>query len=244
MIKSSKLYSIFFFLILWQLLAVVLKSDVFPSVVDISISLYDHLIDGELIKHLSITLYRVFITFVITMIVGIIIGIFMGISQKINDMFDFVLIIALNIPALVTIVICYIWFGLTDLAAIVAVIVNKLPIVIVNIREGTRNINKKYLQLGEVYKVEKKEIFSKLFLPQIYPYMLASTRLTLALIWKIVLVVELLGRSDGVGFAISMYFQYFDITSIMAYSIAFILVVLVIEYFILNKIENRINRWK
>jgi len=244
MASNSKIYSTILILIIWQALAFVLKSDVFPSVVDICISLYGHITEGDLIKNLGVTLYRVFVAFTVTMLIGIVIGIFMGINEKINNMFDFILIIALNIPALVTIVICYIWFGLTDLAAIVAVIINKLPIVVVNIREGTRNINNKYLQLGQIYNLDNKTVFSKLFLPQIYPYILASTRLTLSLVWKIVLVVELLGRSDGVGFEISMFFQYFDITSIMAYSIAFITVVLAIEIFILNKIENKINRWK
>lgn len=244
MFKTSKLFSIFTFIIIWQVIAIVLKTDVFPSSLDIFFSLYDHTINGELLHHLGMTLYRVLITFIITMIIGIFIGIFMGISEKVNDLFDFLLIFSLNIPALVTIVICYIWFGLTDLAAITAVIINKLPIVIVNIREGTRSIDKKYLELGSVYNVEKKEIFKNLFLPQLYPYILASTRLTLSLIWKIVLVVELLGRSDGVGFAISMFFQYFDITSIIAYSVAFIIIVLMIEYLILNKIENKINKWK
>lgn len=244
MLSQTKFISIFFFIILWQAIAVVIASPVFPTVIDIIDSLIKHIGNGELIHHLLITLYRVVITFIITMIIGITFGILMGTSKRINDFFDFILVFFLNIPALVVIVICYIWFGLTDFAALLAVIINKVPIVVVNIREGTRAIETKYLELGKVYKVSKKETFYKLFLPQIYPYVFSSIRLTLSLIWKIVLVVELLGRSDGVGFAISMFFQFFDITSILAYSIAFVAIVLFIENFILNPIENRLNSWK
>lgn len=244
MLSQTKFISIFFFIILWQAIAVVLASPVFPTIIDIMDSLIKHISNGELIHHLLITLYRVVITFIITMIIGITFGILMGSSKRINDFFDFILVFALNIPALVVIVICYIWFGLTDFAALLAVVLNKVPIVVVNIREGTRAIEKKYLQLAKVYKVSKKETFYKLFLPQIYPYIFSSIRLTLSLIWKIVLVVELLGRSDGVGFAISMFFQFFDITSILAYSLAFVAIVLFIENFILNPIENKLNSWK
>ncbi|MGB5867822.1 MAG: ABC transporter permease, partial [Arcobacteraceae bacterium] len=64
------------------------------------------------------------------------------------------------------------------------------------------------------------------------------------LIWKIVLVVELLGRSSGMGFQLSMFFQFFDITSILAYSFSFIIVILFIESFILQPLEKKLTRWR
>ena len=241
---QTKYISIFSFIIIWQALSIILASSVFPSVVDIALELFRHVYEEELLNDLRITLIRVFITFIITMAIGIFFGIAMGISKKTNEFFNFFLVLGLNIPALVVIVICYIWFGLTDFAALLAVIINKVPIVIVNIREGTRVVENKYMDLAKVYKVEKKDIFFKVFLPQLYPYIIASIRLSLSLIWKIVLVVELLGRSDGIGFKISMFFQFFDITSILAYSLAFIFVILFIEKFILTPFENRMLVWK
>ena len=157
---------------------------------------------------------------------------------------DTLLIIGLNIPALVTIIICYIWFGLTDTAALLAVIINKVPTVIVTVREGARTVDQKYMQIAQVYKVSKFETITKVYLPQIYPYIMASARTGLSLIWKIVLVVELLGRSDGMGFQLSMFFQFFDITSIMAYSSAFIIVILLIETYILRPLERKVNSWR
>jgi NitT/TauT family transport system permease protein len=178
------------------------------------------------------------------MIIGIFFGVIMGLSSKIDSFFDIFLIIGLNIPALVTIIICYIWFGLTDFSAILAVIINKVPIIIVNIREGVKSIDKKYLQLAQVYEIPKKDQILKIYLPQIYPYIMATTRLTISLIWKIVLVVELLGRSDGVGFQIAMFFQDFDIVSILAYSFAFIFIVILIEKLLLNPIDKKTRKWR
>ena len=166
----------------------------------------------------------------------------MGLSSKIDSLLDIFLIIGLNMPALVTIIICYIWFGLTDFSAILAVIINKVPIIIVNIREGVKNIDKKYLDLAQIYNISQKDIISKIYLPQIYPYIMATTRLTISLIWKIVLVVELLGRSDGIGFQIALFFQDFDITSIFAYSFAFIFIVILIENIFLNPLEEKMRR--
>lgn len=234
----------FTFIIIWQAVSIMVASNVFPSIIDILIDLFRHINDGDLVENLIITLIRVFIAFFIAMFIGVFFGIAMGVSKRVDDFFDFILLLGLNIPALVTIVICYIWFGLTDFSALLAVVLNKVPIIVVNIREGTKAIEKKYMDLAKVYKVSKKETFFKIFLPQIYPYLIASTRLSLSLIWKIVLVVELLGRSDGIGFKISMFFQFFNITSILSYSLAFILVILLIENFIIKPFEKKMIVWR
>jgi NitT/TauT family transport system permease protein len=242
--NSTKFLSICVLSILWQSFSVLVNTDTFPSVVDILKSFFDHLLNKELIHHVGITLERVFISFVIAMIIGIFFGIIMGLFRKIDSFLDILLIMGLNMPALVTIIICYIWFGLSDFSAILAVIINKVPIIIVNIREGVKSIDKKYLDLAKIYEIPNKDLIAKIYLPQIYPYIMATTRLTISLVWKIVLVVELLGRSDGVGFQIALFFQNFDITSILAYSFTFIFIVILIEKIILNPIEKRMRRWR
>jgi NitT/TauT family transport system permease protein len=242
--NSNKLLSICLLVILWQSIAIIANTDVFPSVIDILGSLFDHLVNKDLILNAGITLQRVFIAFVFSMIIGIFFGIIMGLFPRFDAFFDIFLIIGLNIPALVSIIICYIWFGLTDFSAILAVVINKVPIIIVNIREGVKAMDKKYSQLAQVYEIPKRDLITKIYFPQIYPYIMATTRLTISLIWKIVLVVELLGRSDGIGFQMAMFFQNFDITSIFAYSFAFIFIVILIEKLILNPLEIRAKRWR
>jgi NitT/TauT family transport system permease protein len=242
--NSNKLLSICLLVILWQSIAIIANTDVFPSVIDILGSLFDHLVNKDLILNAGITLQRVFIAFIFSMIIGIFFGIIMGLFPRFDSFFDIFLIIGLNIPALVSIIICYIWFGLTDFSAILAVVINKVPIIIVNIREGVKAMDKKYSQLAQVYEIPKRDLITKIYFPQIYPYIMATTRLTISLIWKIVLVVELLGRSDGIGFQMAMFFQNFDITSIFAYSFAFIFIVILIEKLILNPLEIRAKRWR
>jgi NitT/TauT family transport system permease protein len=53
-------------------------------------------------------------------------------------------------------------------------------------------------------------------LPQLAPYLAAAAHSGLSLVWKIVLIVELLGRPNGVGFEIGVAFQLFDVTRILA----------------------------
>ena len=76
------------------------------------------------------------------------------------------------------------------------------------------------------------------------PFFLAAARTGLSLVWKIVLVVELFGRSNGVGFQLNTYFQLFDVAMILAYALAFCIVIQLIEFGILQPLAARVNRWR
>ena len=73
---------------------------------------------------------------------------------------------------------------------------------------------------------------------------MAAARTGLSLIWKIVLVFEILGSDGGVGFRVSLLFQSFDITGILAYTAAFVLVVLAFEYGLMRPLERRVLGWR
>jgi NitT/TauT family transport system permease protein len=228
----------------WQLLAIAVQSKTLPPPSAVLAVLWQELQSGDLLLHLGVTLGRVAVSFGAAMLLGVALGILMGNSNSWDRLLDAFLILALNIPALVTIILCYIWFGLTETAAVIAVTVNKIPMVAISLREGARAVDRKLLQVARVYRLSRRDTFFKVYLPQLTPYLFGSARNGLAIIWKIVLVVELLGRSNGVGFQIGNYFHFFDITGILAYTLAFLLVIFGVEALLLRPLEKHLNRWR
>ena len=199
---------------------------------------------GELFFHLGATLMRVIASFTLALAVGLAIGYAMGRFRKLDLWLDGWLIVFLNLPALVTIVLCYIWIGLTEVAAIVAVALNKIPLVTTMIREGVRALDPKLDDMAAIYRLSPWARFRHVVLPQLAPHIASAARTGIALIWKIVLVVEFLGRSNGVGFQIHLYFQLFDVGMVLAYAFAFIVVMLGFEALVLRPIEKQANRWR
>ena len=98
--------------------------------------------------------------------------------------------------------------------------------------------------MAQSFRIGRVKTLNHVVLPQMFPYLIASARSGLALIWKIVLVVELLGRSDGVGFQLHLFFQLFDVANILAYTVAFTAVILLIDLGILQPVERRANVWR
>jgi NitT/TauT family transport system permease protein len=199
---------------------------------------------GALFVNLGATLARVALAFALAMSVGAAIGYLMGRVRLADRLGDPWLILLLNLPALVVIVLAYIWAGLTEAAAIAAVAVNKLPNTAVTVREGARALDPGLDEMSQAFRMPRWTAFRHVILPQLAPYLAASARSGLSLVWKIVLVVELLGRPNGVGFQIGIAFQLFDVTRILAYALAFTAIVLAIETFLVQPFERRVSRWR
>lgn len=231
-------------LVIWQMSVVWFEPALLPSPLAVFRNLGVAIQSGELLHHLGITLQRVAISFVLAMALGILLGLVMGHFRRVDLWLDGILTLALNIPALVTIILCLMWFGLNEFSAILAVIINKAPNVAVTLREGAKAIDTNLMNVARAYRLSVFRTFTKVYLPQLYPYLLASARSGLALVWKIVLVVELIGCSDGVGFQLSTFFQFFDITSILAYTLAFAAVIYFIEGAVLRPWERKVSGWR
>jgi NitT/TauT family transport system permease protein len=199
---------------------------------------------GELFLQLGITLARVFVAFTLAMTVGSAIGLLMGRVALIDRLGDSWLVVLLNLPALVIIVLAYLWGGLTEIAAILAVAINKLPTAIVTVREGARALDPALDEMAQVFALPRLKALRHIVIPQLAPYLAAAARTGLSLVWKIVLIVELLGRPNGVGFEIGIAFQLFDVTRILAYALAFVVVILAIESLVVQPIERHASRWR
>ena len=236
--------SLLAFLLLWQVVAVLAASNSLPAPTTVFGRMVEEIASGVLPHHLGITLLRVVVSFAAAMLVGTLIGIAMGRWRRLDLFLDGWLVLGLNVPALVTIILCYVWFGLNDTAAIVAVAINKIPTVIVTVREGARAVDGRLLQVARVYRLSRWRSLTRVYLPQLYPYLMAAARSGLSLIWKIVLVVELLGRSNGIGFQLNVFFQFFDIAGILAYTLVFAGVVLLVEALLLRPLDRRLARWR
>ena len=199
---------------------------------------------GALPFHLAATLARVLLSFTLAMALGTALGLLMGRVRLADKLGDPWLVVLLNLPALVIIILAYVWGGLTETAAIAAVAVNKLPNTIVTIREGARALDPALDEMARVFAMPASKAIRHVVMPQIAPYFAAAARSGLSLVWKIVLVVELLGRPNGVGFEMGIAFQLFDVTRIIAYALVFVGVMLMIETLLVQPLERRVSRWR
>lgn len=242
MIKTLSLLGL---LALWIIAAAISADpEVLPMPWALASPFWSELTSGDLLFHLGMTLRRLVWAFSLAMGLGLALGLVMGLMPKVNAWLDPWLVVFLNLPALVLIVLCYLWIGLNETAAIAAVTLNKIPNVAIVIREGARALDSDLRAMGQVYRMPRGTYLRHVILPQMAPFIAAAARSGLAVIWKIVLVVEFLGRSNGVGFQIHLYFQLFEVAYVLVYSLSFIAIMLTVEWALVQPWERRVNRWR
>jgi ABC-type nitrate/sulfonate/bicarbonate transport system permease component len=239
-----RLLSLVLLLVVWQILASAAATSTLPPPAAVFSFILKEAQAGDLFHHLGATLGRVFVAYVLAMAAGAALGIVLGRMPTLDRLVDSWLLILLNTPALIIIVLCYVWLGLTEVAAIAAVTLNKIPNVAVIMREGARSIDTNLEEMRRAFRFDRWTWIRHVLLPQLEPYAVAAARSGLALVWKIVLVVELLGRPDGVGYAISYYFQLFDVAALLGYSLVFTAVVLALDVALLQPLEAHARRWR
>jgi NitT/TauT family transport system permease protein len=241
---ALRLLSLFLFIAAWYVGARLAGPRTLPDPEAVALMIISEARSGWLGYHLGMTLMRVTIAFALAMALGSALGLVMGRFRVADRLGDPWLVVLLNLPALVIIVLAYVWAGLTETAAIAAVALNKLPIATVMVREGARSLDRNLDDMAQVFRMSWSVRMRHVVLPQLAPYLAAAARSGLSLVWKIVLIVELLGRPDGVGFEIGVAFQLFDVTKILAYALAFCAVMLVIETFLVQPLERHVTRWR
>jgi NitT/TauT family transport system permease protein len=229
---------------LWALAAWLAQSRHFPGPAAVGAAIIEGIRTGQLPYQTGITLARVAASFALSFAIGSPIGIALGRFPKLDLFFDSWLILFLNLPALIIIILCFVWLGQNEAAAIIAVALNKIPNVAVILREGTQAMSRAYDEMATIYGFNWWMRLRHVHLPQLAPYFAVAARSGLAIVWKIVLVVELLGLSSGVGFQLNVYFQLFDVTGILAYALSFIAVIFVIESVLLRPWQAAANRWR
>ena len=241
---ALRLGSVALFLAAWLAGSYLLGPRLLPTPQMVALAIVHEARSGALAFNLGITLLRVAASFTLAMVLGTVIGLGMGRNSVFNRLADPWLVVLLNLPALVIIVLAYIWVGLTETAALVAVALNKLPIAIVTVREGARALDPSLDEMATVFRMSGWVRWRHVTMPQLAPYLAAATRSGLSLVWKIVLIVELLGRPNGVGFEIGAAFQLFDVTRILAYALTFVVVMLAIETLLVQPFERHVSRWR
>jgi len=241
---TLKIYSVAVLLIAWVGLSFVFSEQIIPGPIPVFEAIVDNMKSGDGLFHLYKTVSRVVLGLTIAMFLGTGLGLVMGLSIKGEKFFESWVMVGLTIPAVVYAIICLLWFGLNDSAAVIAIGITAFPAVAINMWQGVKDIDMQLIAMGKAFRLPTRDLIRKIVLPQTVPYVLAATRYALGISWKIATTVELIGMSSGVGYMLHYWFGLFSMTQVFAWTLTFVIVLLFIEYVLINPFEKRATAWR
>jgi NitT/TauT family transport system permease protein len=187
---------------------------------------------------------RVFVGFIIAFALSTILAIAMGTNKLIEKFFELWVVIGLTIPGLAWAIISLIWFGITEMSAIFAILVIISPMITVTILEGVKALDLDLLDMARIFRASKWLIIKDIIIPQLIPYFLSATRFGLAFAWKVVVISELLGLSNGIGYMINYSYGLFSMIGVLAWTISFTIIMFLLEFILIRPAEKKVTRWR
>jgi NitT/TauT family transport system permease protein len=236
--------SIVAMLIVWWIMTLFFPPSLVPQPIDTFREVGAIVSTGQFFSEMGATLRRVGVGFAIAMLISIPLGILMGTVKSLENFFEPPVILGLTMPGLVWAVLAIMFFGLNETSAYAAVAITILPMLAISLWQGTKSIDKDLIDMSMAFHASPWSKVIDVILPQLISHILAAIRYGLGLAWKVVVVVEMFGFSNGVGYQVVRGFNIFSMKAVLAWAITFLVVMIVIEFGIVGWLEARVTRWR
>ena len=200
--------------------------------------------DGTFFFHMYQSLRRVFVGSIVAMFFSVGVGIYMGTVVMGERFFQPLVVLGLTIPGLMWALIAVMLFGINEWSPYFAVTVTIFPMLVINIWAGVKALDKELIDMSRVFHFTPWMKISQVIIPQLVPNIFAATRYGLGLAWKVVVVVEMFGTSNGVGYQVMKSYQVFNMEGVIAWTLTFVVAMIVIEYGAINFAERRLTAWR
>jgi NitT/TauT family transport system permease protein len=232
------------FLALWAFTsAVILDEFTLPGPAKVAAAMWEIVIEGRFADDFAASISKTFIGFGLGASIGAPVGYAMGRSRYWKAFFHDGVVGAGSIPGITYAVLALVVFGTGYLGPVIAVGLISMPFIALSVAEGVEGVDPNLVRMATAFRRSDSQISRHVMLPSIMPFVFAGVRLAFAIAWKVEALTEVFGSSNGVGFQIRFAFQSFSITNVLAWTLLFIIFMLVIERG-LAVIERRIFKWR
>jgi NitT/TauT family transport system permease protein len=153
-------------------------------------------------------------------------------------------IVAGSIPGITYAVMALVILGISVLGPVLSVGLVSMPFVAINVAEGLDSVDRRLVQMSDAFGRGRSAVVRHVLIPSVAPFAFAGVRLSFALAWKVEQLTEVFGSSSGVGFMIRKEFEDFSIPGTLAWVLLFIIFMILLERFVLVRLERYLFRWR
>ena len=213
----------------------------FPSA--IAVSAAQLAASGELFTALASSLQSLILAFIIASVAGISIGLLIGRYKSVEAATDWLVNALYATPLVAIIPLVILWFGLGNGAKLFIVTILAVFPILINTIAGVRNVPAQFIELGNSFAANEREIFTKIILPSALPYMMTGLRLGIGRAIIGMVVAEFFTAITGLGALIVKYGNQYD-TATMFVPIIVLMLLGVALSIAVRRAEQWIAPWR
>jgi nitrate/nitrite transport system permease protein len=137
--------------------------------------------------------------YLLAIVIGTPLGFWLGLSKLFTKAFDPIIQILRPVSPLAWLPLGLVLFGKSHPAAVFTIAICAMWPTVLNTALGVRAIPQDYLNVARVLRLSRTKTLFKVLLPATLPYMFTGFRLSLGIAWLVIVAVEMLTGTPGVG---------------------------------------------
>jgi NitT/TauT family transport system permease protein len=228
----------------WSLLSWRYGAYVLPAPLAVVKGLAEIVRSGEIWTHAAASLYRIAVGFGLAVLLSLLMGLGAFASPMARGIVHDVLAILNSTSVFVWIVISIIWFGLSNWAPIFTTLMITLPVVGSNLVEGVASVDRRLLEMGDVYRLGRREKFTAIVIPSTLPYLVAGMKVGFGLALKVSVVAEIFGVTSGIGYIMNVSREILATQMVFAWALVMILIMVATDKLVFDPVNRRLTRWR
>lgn len=173
---------------------------------------------------------------------GLFLGLNMGLFKSLSATLSPFITVVSMVPPLAILPILFIAFGVGELGKIVLIFLGTFPIITRDIFLATKKVPKEQIVKAMTLGASELAIVYRIVLPQIFPRLLETVRLSLGAAWLFLIAAEAIASTDGLGYRIFLVRRYLSMDMIIPYVIWITFIGFCMDY-ILKQIIKRRYKW-
>jgi sulfonate transport system permease protein len=232
-------------LALWQMLYEfgVIRALLLPPPSKIAETFVTLLANGDLPRHLGISLLRVLEGFALAALAGIVLGVAIGLSRALDHATDLLIQLLKPIPPIAWIPLTILWFGIGEESKVFIIFLGAFFPILVNTIDGIRQTDVRYVELARIFETTRSRFITHVVLPGALPAIMTGLRVGMMVAWMCVVAAELIAASSGIGFLIMDARQMLQTDQVFVGMITIGAIGKLLDV-CLRKIERRLIVWK
>jgi ABC-type nitrate/sulfonate/bicarbonate transport system permease component len=199
--------------------------------------------DGSIYGHLRVSGIEFVIGFGLAIFIGVPLGFLMGWYSRLNAVLDPFVSALYATPRIALLPLVVIWFGIGLGSKIVIVFLGAIFPILVNTITGVRTIDADFIKVARSFNATDPQMFLTVALPSSIPMLLTGLRLGLGHALVGIVVAEMYGASEGIGYLIAVAGARFQTDKVMV-GIIIIAALGVTMTELLRYAERRFERWR
>ena len=198
---------------------------------------------GELWVHVSASLYRLAVGFVIGAVPGVLLGMVMGLNRWVRAAVDPLVAALYPIPKIAVLPLLMLVFGLGDGSKIAVVAISVLFLTIINTTVGVMQLDRIYFDVAKNYDTPWCKLFRRVILPGALPSIFAGLRISLGVSLVVLVGAEFVASRAGIGYLIWSSWETLMVEN-MFVGIIVITALGVLSTFLLHEFERLLIPWR